>query len=207
MGVAVYFTDSLHLKMDIQAQWWLILLGVIFGVMIILAVLYFTKTECQQRGKMVLDSKEMIGEEKTSVRVPGNRGSTDTMWTENEVSSIQSEIFRLQSNNEELEKSKAEIESRLSELECQMSKSSSTFESANIDSTTMSGALDNTFWNTELPEGEEASHADIPKGEGASHADIPEGEIEGSKPVTKTTEEVIYAEVIKTQEVETVTVL
>merc|ERR1712154_533644 len=64
---------SLHLKMDIQAQWWLILLGVIFGVMIILAVLYFTKTECQPRGKMVLDSKEMIGEEKTSVRVPGNR--------------------------------------------------------------------------------------------------------------------------------------
>ena len=167
---------------------------------------------------MVLDSKEMIGEEKTSVRVPGNRGSADTVWTENEVSSIQSEIFRLQSKNEELEKSKAEIESRLSELEGQMSKSSSTFESANIDSTTMSGALDNTFWNTELPEGEGASHADIPKGEGASPADIPEGEeavhaevhdkaIEGSKPVTKTTEEVIYAEVIKTQEVETVTVL
>ena len=110
--------------MDIQAQWWLILLGVIFGVMIILAVLYFTKTECQPRGKMLLDSKEMIGEEKTSVRVPGNRGSADTVWTENEVSSIQSEIFRLQSKNEELEKSKAEIESRLSELECQMSKSS-----------------------------------------------------------------------------------
>ena len=156
---------------------------------------------------MVLDSKEMIGEEKTSVRVPGNRGSADTVWTENEVSSIQSEIFRLQSKNEELEKSKAEIESRLSELECQMSKSSSTFESANIDSTTMSGALDNTFWNTELPEGEEASHADIPEGEEAVHAEVHDKAIEGSKPVTKTTEEVIYAEVIKTQEVETVTVL
>merc|ERR1712109_337244 len=150
-------TDSLHLKMDIQAQWWLILLGVIFGVMIILAVLYFTKTECQPRGKMVLDSKEMIGEEKTSVRVPGNRGSTDTVWTENEVSSIQSEIFRLQSKNEELEKSKAKIES-----------------------TTMSGALDNTFWNTELPEGEGASHADIPKGEEAVHAEFHDKAIEGS---------------------------
>merc|ERR1712066_7117 len=139
-------SSNLYVKM--LSSWWVILLSLLFAKLIILAVCFYLKKKCDKRRKLMINSEstkcetrrnqnidtESNNNQKPPFRPQISTVSRDTVSTIDEVNSVKSEIFTLKQ--------------RLSELESQVSKSSElSLENDDVNATTMSQVLNNTFWN------------------------------------------------------------
>merc|ERR1712064_59693 len=119
-------------------DWWIILLCLIFAIILVLVSCIFLKLSCDRKRKLKINSEsskcdiprtEMTNSNRTRERTE----SKDSVSTIVDINSIKSEISTLKE--------------RLSVLEGQISCSESSLRSLSV--TTMSGALDNSFWNSD----------------------------------------------------------